>query len=186
MTNIPNNAKLVFKGVLFDVYQWQQKMFDGTFATFEKIKRKPTTQIIAITKYNKIILLNEEQPNTGKFIGMPGGHVEENETIMQNAKKELLEETGMETEKLELWNKYDFGGKIEWQSHYFIAKNCTKIQEPKPENGEKITPFEVDFDEFIKYTQKKEFRNKFFSNLIFKMIHTPSELDKFKKQLFSL
>lgn len=25
---IPEDAKLVFKGIMYDVYQWQQKMFD--------------------------------------------------------------------------------------------------------------------------------------------------------------
>ncbi len=32
-------AKRVFKGVRFDVYQWKQKRYDGTKATFELIKR---------------------------------------------------------------------------------------------------------------------------------------------------
>ena len=29
MKKIPNNAKRVFKGVIFDVYQWEQEVFDG-------------------------------------------------------------------------------------------------------------------------------------------------------------
>ncbi len=36
---IPPNAKRVFKGIIFDVYQWQQKMFDGSKETFEMLKR---------------------------------------------------------------------------------------------------------------------------------------------------
>jgi len=32
---VPEEAKLVFKGIIYDVYQWEQKMFDGTFSTFE-------------------------------------------------------------------------------------------------------------------------------------------------------
>lgn len=43
---IPEDAKLVFKGVIFDVYQWEQEMFDGTYETFEAIKRVGTVQII--------------------------------------------------------------------------------------------------------------------------------------------
>lgn len=36
---IPENAKLVFKGKIFDTYQWEQEMYDGSRVTFEKIKR---------------------------------------------------------------------------------------------------------------------------------------------------
>ena len=32
---IPENAKKVFTGQVFDVYQWEQEMFDGSKATFE-------------------------------------------------------------------------------------------------------------------------------------------------------
>ena len=35
---VPKQAKRVFKGVIFDVYQWEQEMFDGTKEIFEKLK----------------------------------------------------------------------------------------------------------------------------------------------------
>lgn len=50
---IPINARRVFKGIIFDVYQWEQKMFDGNFKTFEMLKRPNTVEIIAI-RDNKI------------------------------------------------------------------------------------------------------------------------------------
>ena len=70
---IPKSAKCVFKGLFFQTYQWQQKQFDGTYATFEAVKRRPTVQIIA-TVGDKIILLKEEQPNYGKFTSIIGGY----------------------------------------------------------------------------------------------------------------
>lgn len=63
MAKLPENAKCVFKGVLFDIYQWEQEMFDGTYSIFEKVVRLPSSQIIATTPENKIILLDEEQPH---------------------------------------------------------------------------------------------------------------------------
>lgn len=183
MASIPEHAKIVFKGVLFDIYQWEQKMFDGTFKTFEAVKRISTVQIIAITKSKKIILLKEEQPYVGKFISVPGGQVERDENHKQSAKKELLEETGMITDNLVLWRKNNVGSKIVWDSYYYIAKNCEKLYKSNPENGEKIEQYEVTFDEFIKETQKEEFRNKTLTDMIFRIIHTPIELDKFKEIL---
>ena len=36
---IPNHARLVFKGILHHIYQWEQEMFDGSVQTFEAIKK---------------------------------------------------------------------------------------------------------------------------------------------------
>ena len=181
---LPENAKLVHKGIIFDTYQWEQEMFDGSIQMFEAIRRNPTVQILVVTENNKLIVLDEEQPHIGKFTGLVGGHVEDNETAEENAKKELLEETGMIYNELILWKKEEFGSKIIWDSYYFIAKGCKKIQDATPEVGEKIKVNEVDFDEFIQITQRDDFRNKSFKEMVFRMIHTSGEIEKFKKKLF--
>lgn len=184
MAKIPEHAKCVFKGILFDVYQWEQELFDKTHTTFEAIKRIPTVQIIATTPQNKIILLKEEQPHCGKFIAVPGGMVERDDTVEKTVEKELLEEIGSKAQNITLWKTTTLGSKIEWKAHYYIAKNCKKIQEPTPEPGEKIEPYELSFEEFLEETQKDEFRNKALADMIFRIIHTKGELDKFKKLLF--
>jgi len=55
-----SESKLVFKGVVFDVYQWEQKMFDGSYEIFEKLKRKDTAMVIPIKKDGKIIITKQE------------------------------------------------------------------------------------------------------------------------------
>ncbi len=45
---IPEQAELKFRGVIFDVYQWPQEMFDGSVETFEMLRRADTVKIIAI------------------------------------------------------------------------------------------------------------------------------------------
>jgi hypothetical protein len=45
---IPENAKLAFKGIIFEVWQWEQKMFDGSIEIFERIWRSPSVNILAI------------------------------------------------------------------------------------------------------------------------------------------
>lgn len=185
MAKIPQNAKKVFEGILFDVYHWEQEMFDGSKRTFEAIKRIPTTQIIATTSENKIIVLKEEQPFAGKFISVPGGQVERNETPEEATKKELLEECGMKPETLEVWKVTNSGGKIDWESHYYFAKNCIKIQEPEVETaGEKIEIYELTFDEFVEETQKEEFRNKMLQLEFYKM-KQENKLEEFKKLIFT-
>ena len=53
---LPKNARRVFKGEIFEVWQWPQKMYDGSTETFEMLKRPDTTQVIA-TVGDKIALL---------------------------------------------------------------------------------------------------------------------------------
>lgn len=45
---IPEQAELKFHGVIFDVYQWPQEMFDGSVETFEMLRRADTVKIMAI------------------------------------------------------------------------------------------------------------------------------------------
>lgn len=183
--NLPENATRVFKGILFDVYHWQQKMFDGSYRTFEAIKRIDTVQIIAITTNKKIIMLKEEQPFVGEFISVPGGQIERYQTPIEAVNIELLEETGGKSNQIELWQKRPFGSKIQWNSYYYIAKDIKIIQAAKPEIGEKIKTYEVTFEEFLEETQKEEFRNKTLADIIFRIIHTKGELEKFKKLLLN-
>ncbi len=47
---LPKNAECVFEGITFSIYQWEQKLFDGETAIFEKAKRNNTIDVIAITE----------------------------------------------------------------------------------------------------------------------------------------
>ena len=93
---IPDHAKVVFKGVMFDVYQWEQELFDGSKTTFEKLKRPDTVVTFPILPDGKILLTKQEQSGKEPFIGATGGRVDEGEDILDAAKRELMEETGYE------------------------------------------------------------------------------------------
>ncbi|EKE19560.1 MAG: NUDIX hydrolase [uncultured bacterium] len=163
---IPDNAKKVFEGVIFDVYQWQQEMFDGSFATFEKLKRSDTANILAFTEDGKVIVLQQEQPHKGKFFSIPGGRVEEGETPEEGARREFLEETGFEAESFELWHSSQLVSKMDWMHYTFVAKGCRKVAEQNLDAGERIIVSLVEMEEFLEMiiTQKikgSEFIMKF-------------------------
>src|SRR5688572_20587166 len=88
---IPDNAKKVFEGVIFDVYQWEQEMYDGTKAVFEKLRRPDTVSIIPVTESGQIIFSYQEQPGTAGAYSTLGGRVDEGEDVLDAAKRELLE-----------------------------------------------------------------------------------------------
>ncbi len=145
---IPPEATKVFDGIIFDTYQWQQKMFDGSTETFEMLKRVSTVGIIAI-KDGKICLSHESQPTKANFYSLFGGRAEEGEEPLETAKRELLEESGLVSENWQLYKTYHPLHKIDWAIYTYIAKDCKKISEPKLDPGEQIETKEYTFDEFI-------------------------------------
>jgi len=146
---IPENAKRVFKGVIFDVYQWEQEMYDGTKSTFEKLKRKDTVTVFPVLSDGKIILTEQEQPGSEPFIGATGGRVEEGEEILVAAKRELLEETGYEAQEFILWDSRQITKKIDYAVFTFIAKGLKKVADINLDGGEKIKLLPTSLDGLI-------------------------------------
>ena len=153
---IPDHAKKVFKGVLFDTYQWEQEMFDGSNATFEILKRPDTVVIFPVLPNGKIILTEQEQPGKVPFVGATGGRVDEGEDILTAAKRELLEESGYEAEEFILWDAQHPVGKIDWVVYTFIGKGLKKVADLHPDAGEKIKLLNLTLDELIDVATNKD------------------------------
>jgi len=135
---LPDHAELVFKGKIFDVYQYAQKLYDGTPAVFEMLKRPDTVQVIAIVE-DKIIVLEDEQPHRDMLLALPGGRVDaEDSSILDAAKRETHEETGYNFKNWRLINVDKPLEKIEWFIYTYIAWDPYDVGEPHIDAGEKI------------------------------------------------
>jgi len=153
---IPENAKKMFSGILFDIYQWDQEMFDGSTAPFEMVSRTPSTDVIAIVG-DKIMILKQEQPTKPLFPSLPGGRVEKGDMPLETAKRELLEETGYESSKWGLLGEWFGVSKLYFHESVFIAKDCKKVAEQNLDSGEKIEVTFVDFDDFLQLCRNEQF-----------------------------
>jgi len=154
---LPKNAKLVFKGEIFEVWQWKQKMFDGSVEIFEKLKRQNTAQVISVVG-NKILIQEQRQPAKSKsFISIPGGRCEGNENSLATAKREFLEETGYTSNDWTLWGKQNPASKVIWTVYTYIARDCFYKQPPQLDPGEKIKIRFVSFDEFLMLSEDPNF-----------------------------
>lgn len=180
---LPTQAKKVFQGKIFSVYQWDQKLYDGTSATFEMLKRPGTIQIIP-TADDQVFISLEEQPTKPLAFSLLGGRMEPDEEPLVTAKRELLEEAGLTSNDWELLKTYEFQGKIEWPLYYYVARNCKKIAEQKLDGGEKLEVKEVSFSKFIDLTSSEDFGNQMFTNDILRFRLDPKKLAEFKKKLF--
>ena len=151
---IPKEAKLVFKGVIFEVYQWQQQLFDGSFATFEMLRRPDTVKVVAV-KNGKVVLLNEKQAGDAqRAYELPGGrHDVESETELDCAKRELHEETGMVFQDWKLLDVAQMVFKTEAFVYTFLATNFVRQDEPHIDPGEKIDVQLVDFEDCLAFSK---------------------------------
>jgi ADP-ribose pyrophosphatase len=181
---LPPEAKRVYKGVIYSVYQWDQKMFDGSTEVFERLKRRDSVQIIA-TKGDRILVSYEEQPSRGAMVGLLGGGVNDAEEPLAAAKRELIEETGLLSDDWELWWAFDPNPDVEWTAYIFIARNCYVGGTAKAEAGERITVKEFSFEEFLKIASTPGFRVKdLTTRLIDWQIRDPQRIEEFRKKLF--
>jgi ADP-ribose pyrophosphatase len=144
---IPDQAECVFKGQIFDVYQWKQPNFDGSEGTFEMLRRPDTVSVICLVD-GKILVIDDEQPHTGTRQSFPGGRVDESDAdIIAAAKREVLEETGYSFQNWRLIKVWQPHTKLEWFVHLVLAWEPTGKQEPQLDPGEKITVKELPFNE---------------------------------------
>lgn len=144
---VPDNAELMFAGVLFDVYQWPQQMYDGTTCTFEMLKRRDHAHAICIVD-DKIIVQDELQPNSNPRYNFPGGQIDlEDESSLIGAQRETLEETGYTFKNWRLLRVWQPHGKTENFVYTYLAWDVLDKAQPIDMPGEKITLNFLDFEE---------------------------------------
>lgn len=158
-------------------------MFDGSFHTFEMLKRPNSVEVIA-TQGDKILVAHESQPTKADYYALLGGRGEEGEEPLAAAKRELLEESGLESVDWELYKVYEPVHKIDHQLYVYIARECEKIAEPELDGGEKIELEAVDFAKFISIVESDKFWGNNFVMDILRMKLEPEKLEEFKNRLF--
>lgn len=141
---IPDSARRVFEGQIFDVYQWPQQLFDGSTATFEMLRRPDTVVVLAV-KDGKLVVIEDEQPGRNPRLTFPGGRVDEGEEWLAAAQRELLEETGLSFKQWRLVQVVQPTLKLEWFVATFVAFDLAGEVAPAPGPGERITVELVDF-----------------------------------------
>lgn len=181
---IPKEAKRVFEGKIFDIYHWKQKMFDGTYKTFEMLKRPDTVQVIPLLDNGKILISRQRQPKTGVFTTLFGGRVDKGETAIKAAKRELLEESGYIAKDYKFLIKFNPVTKIDWTVYYYIAKGCKKISEACPDCGEDISLKEITFEEFLDLPYDPTFKSGEFENFLLKTKNDKKKREKLRKLFY--
>ena len=125
--------KKLFKGKNFDVSSYEFSI-SGKKVQHEIIEQNSAAAILAIEK-NKIIMIRQFRYPHKQVLEIPAGIRKKNETSLNCAKRELLEETGYKSDNL----LYLGIGRLMINrtnsiQHLFVAKDAMKVSNPKEKN----------------------------------------------------
>jgi ADP-ribose pyrophosphatase len=132
-------GKSVYKTRLYDIEEIYPK-FNNKKIKFYRIKSKESSVIIPFVD-GKFVLEKQYRPVVGKhIIEFPAGGIEKSETPIQNAKKELLEETGYVAKNIKhIFTAYSSPGMLTEKCHFFYAYNLKKEkQHLEPDENIKV------------------------------------------------
>lgn len=162
---IPENATKVFEGIIFDVYQWEQELFDGSTKTFEMLTRPDTVLVVALDDDDQVVVMREQQSGMPiREARVPGGRVEKtDESTLAAIQREMYEEAGIRMKEWKFVEVIKPEIKIEWFIHVFIARGIESVDEPRRDAGEKTEirrePYEKLREENFDSTRIKLFRD---------------------------
>lgn len=171
---VPKEAERVFTGVIYDVYHWEQEQFDGSFATFEMLKRPDTVQVIALDR-DEIVYIHLEQPGSKAHYDLVAGRNDvEGEDELECAKREMLEEAGLEFKQWKLVATQQSFPKIDHIIYTFVADEIASSQKPSLDPGEKIEVLRGSFEDVKKLAVEQD--SRYFAREVFEAARSIDDL----------
>lgn len=115
-----------------------------------------TVALLALTTEKQVLLVRQYRPGPGLILDeMPGGGIDKSESPLEAAKRELLEESGYEGD-VEIVASTWLSANAVTKRYVAVARNCRKIQEPKPVGDEFCEPILKSLQEFRKQLKSGE------------------------------
>ena len=99
--------------------------------------------IIPVSNNNTYFMVRQYRYLNNKFsLEFPGGGVKKGIDLMENAKKELIEETGLKSDSIQVLSEFNpFNGVTDEICTLFLAENLIK-EKAQPEESEEFELFE--------------------------------------------
>jgi len=133
------SEKSILKSRFFEVKEQEVALPDNKKRVYQTVERLPTVNIFPILSNDKIYLISQYRPMFGKrILEAIAGHVEENETTLAGAKRELKEEVGITAFQWEEIARIQKSASIiKETAHIFLAQDL-ELGEAQPDEGEDI------------------------------------------------
>ncbi len=153
---------------------------DGKRSTFFVVENPDWVNVIAITKNDEVVLIEQFRHGALKTIlEIPGGMVDENEEPETAARRELLEETGFSANEFVYLGKSQPNPAIQnnWIFH-FLALGCEKTSETKFDEHESIVTKLVALDEIPRLIETEEITHSLVLAAFYKFMCKERKLGK--------
>jgi 8-oxo-dGTP pyrophosphatase MutT (NUDIX family) len=141
---------------------------------WEKAERPPGTRIIVIKSDGSVLLTREERHEHGGQIDyrIPGGKVVDSlkeyddllrlgtldQAIIDGAKREALEETGLQDMELTQVAQWNAGATVDWKLHFFIVNGDNAVFTSPTSQGEVLSKEWVTPNRLKDLVRQGEFR----------------------------
>lgn len=141
----------VYKGRIIDVFYDDVELPDGTKTIREVVAHKEGAAIVAVNDNKELLLVNQYRyPVARDVVEIPAGLIDEGESPLEAAKRELKEETGYIANEWELLTSaYSSPGWQDEKVHIFAAKKLKQVSEQQLDGDEMLTFYLEPFDEML-------------------------------------
>ena len=143
--NLVKEEKL-YSGKFLQIIRESYQLQNGKLVAKEKvIKNNGKNAVIVIPKvasrniYSDYIITFQNRINNEIVAEFPSGYIKENETVLDAAKRELIEETGYTSRDMEILDEvYTSPGIDNSKTYIVLANECFKVKEPSNKGTEYV------------------------------------------------
>lgn len=113
---------------------------DGSEREYHVVEIPDAVVVVPVTRAGEIVMVGQyRHPNGKTHWEVPAGRIHGGEDPLEAARRELLEETGHEAERLvRLPGFYAANGISAHFAHVFLAEECRRIAEPTLDDCERL------------------------------------------------
>lgn len=132
--------RLVHDGWL-SVVRRRYRRPDGTESDWDLLASFTSVSVLALTPHGEVVAVLQFRPGPDAVVlNLPGGLVDEGESVEQAAARELTEETGYEAGSVEVVASFHPMAHGGWVKHVAIARDCRPTGRQSLDEGEDCEP----------------------------------------------
>ncbi|MBQ2347281.1 MAG: NUDIX hydrolase, partial [Clostridia bacterium] len=125
------SSEVIYKGSIVKLNLDTAELPNGKTASREVVNHPGGVTVAALTKENELLFVRQYRyPFHEIVLELPAGKMEKNSTPLENIKRELLEETGYESDDWKhLMTIPSNATMADNMAYIYVAKNCRKKSE---------------------------------------------------------
>jgi len=152
------SSKRIFDGRVISLQVDKVELPNGNISTREIVRHPGAVAVVAITKDNKMILVEQyRKPLEQSIFEIPAGKLEKGEDIEASAKRELEEETGYTCKELEhLTSFYTSPGFANEILHIYRANDLVYRNSLQTDEDEFVNVVEVTLEEALQMVKEQK------------------------------